>query len=66
MNAARYQGDIGVSITSENPITEGDALRELVNRTIQQENRSIKRRTGHDDADIFLHIRRWKSCNSKT
>ena len=44
--AARYQGDIGVSITSENPITEGDALRELVNRTIQQENRSIKEEQG--------------------
>ena len=44
--AARYQGDIGVSITSENPITEGDALRGLVNRTIQQENRSIKEEQG--------------------
>lgn len=44
--AARYQGDIGVSITSENPITEGDALRELVNCTIRQENRSIKEEQG--------------------
>lgn len=44
--ATRYQGDIGVSIISENPITEGDTLRELVNRTIQQENRSIKEEQG--------------------
>lgn len=44
--ATRYQGDIGVSIISENPITEGDVLRELVNRTIQQENRSIKEEQG--------------------
>ncbi len=44
--ATRYQGDIGVSITSEHPIAEGDVLRELVNRTIQQENRSVKEEQG--------------------
>mgnify|MGYP000912968136 FL=1 len=44
--AARYSGDISASITSDAPISDGDALRELVNRTIQEQNRSIKEEQG--------------------